>query len=205
MQVVKFREGLWQWGCPHPAWVEGCDWDRLVWSTYFEAADATVLIDPLLPAQPDDLDRFWRALDRDVERRGLPVTILLTCSWHGRSSADVAARYAADITAPSRGGAVPAGVEVRDPGVPPPNHEVAFRLPGDVLVTGDLIHVHNGRLAVAPASSHDETEASITWYRQRIGPVVADLLAPVPSLILTGHGSEDDPLHIQAFVDAHVR
>jgi hypothetical protein len=71
---------------------------------YYEADDATVLIDPLVPA--GDEDDFFVHLDADVERRGLPVVILLTANWHRRSADELAGRYAARI-----GGAMPAGVE----------------------------------------------------------------------------------------------
>ena len=45
-------------------------------------------------------------LDADVERRGLPVVILLTAEWHRRSADELARRYDARI-----GGAPPAGIE----------------------------------------------------------------------------------------------
>ena len=48
--------------------------------------------------------RFLEALDRDVERRGLPVTVLLTVPWHERSITELVERYAA-------GDGAPAGVE----------------------------------------------------------------------------------------------
>jgi hypothetical protein len=58
------------------------------------------LIDPLLP--PEDPDRFWAALDRDVARAGGDVHVLLTVFWHGRSAAEMVARYGARLWAPSR-------------------------------------------------------------------------------------------------------
>ena len=61
-----------------------------------------MLIDPLVPQ--DERDRFFEALDRDVERAGRPVAIALTCEWHGRSAAELRERYDADVWAP--GGAV---------------------------------------------------------------------------------------------------
>jgi glyoxylase-like metal-dependent hydrolase (beta-lactamase superfamily II) len=71
---------------------------------YYEADDATVLIDPLVPAGEED--EFLRHLDADVERRGRPVVVLLTAEWHRRSADELAARYDARI-----GGGLPAGVE----------------------------------------------------------------------------------------------
>jgi glyoxylase-like metal-dependent hydrolase (beta-lactamase superfamily II) len=84
--------GLWRWTAPHPDWKEGADWEREVGCVYYEAPDATVLIDPLVPPERE---RFFEALDRDVARRGLPVAILLTCAWHARSSDELDERYGA--------------------------------------------------------------------------------------------------------------
>ncbi len=71
---------------------------------YYEAADTTVLIDPLVPAGEED--ELFRHLDADVARRGLPVVILLTAEWHRRSADELAARYGARI-----GGDLPDGIE----------------------------------------------------------------------------------------------
>ena len=70
---------------------------------YYEAPDAVCLIDPLLPVGEEE--EFLGHLDRDVERVGLPVVILLTAAWHRRSSEELSARYAAENR-------VPQGVEV---------------------------------------------------------------------------------------------
>jgi hypothetical protein len=92
VKVSELAPGLWRWTALHPDWQQGADWEQEVGCVYYEAAGATVLIDPLVPAERE---RFFKALDRDVERRGLPVAILLTCAWHGRSSDELAERYAA--------------------------------------------------------------------------------------------------------------
>ena len=86
MDVQPLRPGLWRWTAPHPDWLPEKDkpggWAEYVGCVYFEPAenkrDAVVLIDPLAPpAGTPDAERFWRALDRDVERAGVPVAILL--------------------------------------------------------------------------------------------------------------------------------
>ena len=107
MEALRIAEGLWRWTAVHPNWEnwpgherEACE----VGCVYYEADDATVLIDPLVP--PSEEDDFFHHLDADVERRGLPVVILLTAEWHRRSAGALAGRYAARI-----GGALPAGVE----------------------------------------------------------------------------------------------
>ena len=99
MNVVELAPGLWRWTAPHPDWHEGADWEQEVGCVYYEAADATVLIDPLVPPERE---RFFEALDRDVQRRGLPVAILLTVPWHARSSAELAERYKTTTDVPAR-------------------------------------------------------------------------------------------------------
>jgi hypothetical protein len=44
-------------------------WPQEVGSVYAELPETIVLIDPQVP--PDEAERFWGALDRDVERRRL--------------------------------------------------------------------------------------------------------------------------------------
>jgi hypothetical protein len=98
MRVQELAPGLWRWTARHPAWgVHSDDWDPEVGCLYHEAADAVVLVDPLVPA--DDEERFWSALDADVLRAAKPVHVLLTAIWHGRSSTALADRYGAEIWA----------------------------------------------------------------------------------------------------------
>jgi glyoxylase-like metal-dependent hydrolase (beta-lactamase superfamily II) len=95
VDVQELAPGLWRWTAFHREWREevGC--------VYYEAPDAVVLIDPLVPE--DEAERFWRALDRDVERAGAPVHVLVTVFWHVRSTKEVADRYGAHVWAPARG------------------------------------------------------------------------------------------------------
>lgn len=107
MEAVRIADGLWRWTAEHPRWEHWPHHEREspeVGCAYYESPDATVLIDPLVPAGEEEA--FFRHLDADVERRGLPVVILLTAEWHRRSADELAARYGARI-----GGALPAGVE----------------------------------------------------------------------------------------------
>jgi glyoxylase-like metal-dependent hydrolase (beta-lactamase superfamily II) len=108
MRVQEIATGLWRWTGLHPAWTPadgGPDgWEQEVSCVFYEAPKAVVLIDPLVPME--DRDRFFRALDRDVERLARPVRVLLTVADHRRSSAELAERYKGTV------GDVPAGVEV---------------------------------------------------------------------------------------------
>jgi hypothetical protein len=108
MRVQEIATGLWRWTGFHPAWTPadgGPDgWDQEVGCVFYEAPEAIVLIDPLVPIE--DRDRFFLALDRDVERLARPVRVLLTVDDHRRSSEELAERYDGAI------GEVPDGVEV---------------------------------------------------------------------------------------------
>jgi len=140
VELSELDVGLWRWTAPHPDWKEGADWAEEVGCVYYEASDATVLIDPLVPPERE---RFLEALDRDVERRGLPVSILLTCAWHGRSSGELAERYGAAI-------GVSANNVVAMPF--PIAEETMYLLPDhSALVTGDsLMGDGRGGITVCP-------------------------------------------------------
>jgi len=140
MKVVELAPGLWRWTGAHPDWNEGADWEQEVGCVYYEAPGATVLIDPLVPPERD---RFFDALDRDVERRGLPVSILLTCAWHGRSSDELAECYGA-----SRDSSVAGVVALAFPVA----EETMYWLPDHrTLVTGDsLMGDSAGGITVCP-------------------------------------------------------
>jgi glyoxylase-like metal-dependent hydrolase (beta-lactamase superfamily II) len=108
VRVYEIATGLWRWTALHPAWTPadgGPDgWEQEVSCVFYEAPGAIVLVDPLVPME--DRDRFFEALDRDVERLGRPVRVLLTVADHRRSSAELAERYGGTI------GEAPAGVEI---------------------------------------------------------------------------------------------
>jgi hypothetical protein len=93
VDVVEIAPGLWRWTGYHEEWKEdvGC--------VYCETADGVVLIDPLV--SPEDRERFWYALDRDVERVGGQVHVLVTIFWHTRSAAAMIERHDAQLWAPS--------------------------------------------------------------------------------------------------------
>ena len=97
MDVQELRPGLWRWTGSHPEWNHAENWGPEVASVYAELEEAIVVVDPLVPEE--DEERFWSALDRDIERAGRPVHVLLTVFWHGRSSQAIADRYGAEIWA----------------------------------------------------------------------------------------------------------
>jgi hypothetical protein len=141
VQVRELTTGLWYWTGLHPAWTPadgGPDgWEQEVGSYYYEAPDSVVLFDPLVP--PEDEERFYEALDRDVERAALPVRILVTVDAHERSSQNLAERYGATI------GAVPVGVDTALSAW----NELVYWIPEHgALVFGDVVIGREGGLRV---------------------------------------------------------
>ena len=150
MEVLRLADGLWRWTAVHPRWELWPNHEREspeVGCVYYEAEDATVLIDPLVPAGEEDA--FIRHLDADVERRGLPVVILLTAEWHRRSTDELADRYRARV-----GGAMPAGIEEL-PIEGADERQVAYFIrPHGALVTCEVFSVDvDGELQVNPSPS----------------------------------------------------
>jgi hypothetical protein len=171
MTVTELAPGLWRWTAPHPDWKDGAGWEQEVGCIYYEAPDATVLFDPLVPPEREP---FFEALDRDVERRGLPLTILLTCTWHERSAAELAERYGA-------GDVPPAGVE----SFPLPEiEETVWWLPEHAaLVPGDVLLGAPEGVRVCPDS----------WLGEHSSPAsIRGALRPLLDLpverILVSHG-----------------
>jgi hypothetical protein len=152
-QPVEIRSGLWRWTAPHPEWRPGArsesadDWPREVGSVLFEAAHATVLIDPLVPAADERAFIGW--LDRRIEGRCLPVTILTTIQFHRRSRDQLVERYRASTSRARK--RLPDGVEaipIRGAG------ETMFWLAEQrALIPGDrIIGAAGGGLRVCPES-----------------------------------------------------
>jgi glyoxylase-like metal-dependent hydrolase (beta-lactamase superfamily II) len=182
VDVQKVGDGLWRWTAPHPDWKERDDWDRDVGCVYWEADDAVVLVDPLVPSDAADREHFLASLDRDVERAGRPVAILLTCEWHGRSHAELSARYDARVVSPPATGPLPGGATAI---AAPVAEEVVYWLPGArAAVPGDVLLGSSVEgLTLCPAS----------WVQGRGGLTqLAKDLAPLLDLpverVLTSHG-----------------
>jgi glyoxylase-like metal-dependent hydrolase (beta-lactamase superfamily II) len=157
MHVTEIGTGLWYWTGRHPGWTPadgGPDgWEPEVGCVYYEAPDAVVLVDPLVPME--DPGHFHEALDRDVRRARRPVRILLTTESHRRSTAELAERYGATV------GNLPARVEV----AVETWGETVYWLPEHgALVTGDVILGRDGGLYVPRAwleDGYDEVAESL--------------------------------------------
>ena len=175
MPAEEVTPGLRVWTAPHP------DLAERVWCTYVEVADATVLVDPLVPR--DDDEPFLRALDADVERRGLPVQILLSARQHRRSADELSTRYGAEIWDGS--GALPAGVETFPVEHPKPVERPFWLSSHRALVFGDALQVVDGELRVWWDRRWKVGE---DWYRDRLLPSLRPMLDLPVEHVLTGHG-----------------
>ncbi len=180
MEVTRIADGLWRWTTAHPEWRPGCGWDEEVGCVYWEADDAVVLVDPLVPVETSERSRFLDALDRDVERAGQSVVVLLTCEGHERSSAELGERYGGRTH--GRGaGLLPTGVVAV---ACASAHELVYWLEGPAaVVCGDVLLGRPSGLALCPES----------WLESGTRADLARELRPLLDLpverILTSHGA----------------
>ena len=182
----EVRPGLWRWTAPHPAWrpdatpESPADWPRDVGSVLVEADGATVLIDPLLPPDPEVLRG---ELDRLVRVRGVRVAVLTTIAFHRRSRDELARRYGAS-TSRARG-SLPPGVE---PLPIPGAGETMFWLAAHrTLVPGDrIMGAPGGGLRLCPESwlGYLSRCISLGELRERLRPL---LELPI-EVVLVSHG-----------------
>lgn len=183
MAPTEIAPGLFRWTAPHPDWKpdatpgSGEDWGQMVGCVLFEASDALVLIDPLLPSE--DRDQFLHWLDDRVA--GRPVSVLTTIHWHARDREMLAEHYAANTT--RAWNMVPRGVEpkpIRGGG------ETMFWIPTvAALVSGDrLLGDSEGGLRVCPESWLSRVQVD----RQGLAGLMAPLLELPIERVLVSHG-----------------
>jgi glyoxylase-like metal-dependent hydrolase (beta-lactamase superfamily II) len=201
VEIEQIAPHLWWWTAPHPDWTpddfkDGQGWERYVSSYALVADDSLVLFDPLVPA--DDEERFWAALDGDVEDHG-PPSILITLFWHARSARGIADRYEGatvwghEPAAAEVGKRVPGlrtfvGGDVLPGGVEPIPiaflDEAAFWLPSHrALVLGDSVLGYDGRTELCPASWLGEDGS-----REALEGSVRRALERGPERLLLTHG-----------------
>jgi glyoxylase-like metal-dependent hydrolase (beta-lactamase superfamily II) len=201
VELEQIAPHLWWWTAPHPDWgppdfQDGQGWERDVSCYALVEGDDLVLFDPLVPA--GDEERFWAALDGDVEHHG-PPSILLTIYWHARSTQAILARYegaTAWVHEPSLaafrervhvtysfqdGNLLPGEVEavaLHHRG------EAAFWIPRHrALVLGDSVLGYEGRAALSPANWLADDESV-----EELDASVRRALKRKPELLLLTHG-----------------
>lgn len=197
MEIGELRPRLWHWRARHPEWEkDGPDsgWEPTVESYAYvtPAGDELVLIDPLVPA--DDAERFWDALDRDVEHHGAPQ-VLLTVFYHARSAPEILERHGGTVWSDAR------TIE-RLEEVPAQTYAPGDRLPGG-LVAHDavgrrecVLWLDEHRALFAGDILHGGAEIRLCpddWFREEIVPddvrrSLAPLLELPVELMLTTHG-----------------
>jgi hypothetical protein len=184
MDVRELRPGLWRWTADHPEWNHSENWGPDVGCVYAELPDAVVLLDPLVPTEGEA--RFWEALDRDVERQGSAVHVLLTVHWHERSVEAVLERYDGTLWRPEHEGQLPAGVEAVVVEGADWKEAAFFLRPHGALVVGDLL-----------IGSDDGIELPIKWFpvaeqdwaRTELKADLRSRLLELPiELVLVSHG-----------------
>jgi hypothetical protein len=208
MELRPIADGLWRWTAQHPEWdrEQDGDWDREVGCVLYAAADATVLIDPLVV--PEDDDAAWAPLDRVVAERGRPVVVLTTIEFHARSRDAARRRYdAADL----RGGGddvrgadgLPAGVEARPL---PEAGETMYWLPAvATLVPGDrLLNPGGAGLRPSPPSWAGHMPRPLEAHE--LAAVLRPLLQLPVERVLVSHGDpvlEDGHAALARALQAH--
>jgi hypothetical protein len=186
MELQEMRPGLLRWTARHPeAETEPepespADWPPDVGSVAYEASDAFVFVDPLVPSEAEE---FWASLDERVRGHGQRVVVLTTIAFHRRSRDDVVERYGASTSRARR--TLPAGVEtipIRRAG------EVMVWLPEHgALVPGDrILGDGDGGLRLCPESwlRYLPSGMKLPELREALRPLL-DL--PV-ELVLVSHG-----------------
>ena len=185
MDVRELRPGLWRWTAAHPEWEHAEHWGPEVGSVYAELSDALVMVDPLVPQ--DEEDRFWEALDRDVERVGKPVHVLLTVHWHERSVAAVLDRYKATLWRPEEKGTLPSGVHAEVVKGSDWVEALFFLEPHRALIAGDLFIGKDGGGIELPVGWFPKGEQD--WAEQELKPELRKRLAELPvELVVVSHG-----------------
>lgn len=97
MKVHQLGDGLWRWSVGNRT------------SAYIEHGDIMILVDPLLPPEADEAERFRAAIARDLERLAGPVWVVLTREGHPRDAAVLVEMTGAQVWHPGMGQA-PAGL-----------------------------------------------------------------------------------------------
>jgi len=185
MDVRELRPGLWRWTAAHPEWEHAEHWGPEVGSVYAELPEALVMVDPLVAL--DDEDRFWEALDRDVERVGKPVHVLLTVHWHERSVAAVLERYKATLWRPEEKGTLPAGVHAEVVKGSDWVEALFFLEPHRALIAGDLLIGRAGGGIELPVGWFPKGEQD--WAELKLKPELQKRLAELPiELVVVSHG-----------------
>jgi hypothetical protein len=197
--LEELTEGLWRWTERHPEWHPG-EFGKEVACFAVQAGDDTLLIDPLLPEDPEPV------LDLVEEILGDRLTVLVTIPYHVRSAEEIWDRYRGQTEVSIRGHEAAAkrlddrtGFEALAPGDDLPGAASAYRIGKPVrqetplllpshraLVFGDAVAEVGGRLRVwSDRRVDDKVER---FYRERFNPTLEPLLDLDFERVLVTHG-----------------
>jgi hypothetical protein len=201
----KLSKDLWRWTARHPEWHPG-EFGKEVACFALRSGDDTVLVDPLLPPDPDPVLQLVE--DNLAER----LSILVTIPYHVRSSEEIWQRFRKQVKttihghpacarrlgktsgfkplAPKPGalpaGELPAGITAHPIGKPR-RHETPLHIPSHrALVFGDAVAEAGGRLVVW-AGEHVDARVE-RFYRERFNPTLEPLLELDFDRVLVTHG-----------------
>jgi hypothetical protein len=195
----QLADGLWRWTGRHPEWHPG-EFGSEVASFALRAEDETLLIDPLLPPDPDAV---LALIDRELGNR---LAMLISVPYHVRSSQALRDRYRGQVEttiwghpacrkrlsdgagfhAFDPGDALPAGVSAYRIGSPR-RHEMPLLVPSHrALVFGDAVAEVDGELRVW-ADKRVDADVS-RFYRERFNPTLEPLLELDFDSVLVTHG-----------------
>jgi hypothetical protein len=189
----QLAPGLWRWTARHAEWHPG-EFGSEVASYAVRAGDETVLIDPLLPLDPDPvLDLIGGTVQGSLQ-------ILITVPYHVRSSEEIRRRFRKDAETTiwghpacrkrldkqagfkefQPGDELPAGVTAHAIGKPR-RHEMPLHLPSHRAVAEQ-----GGKLRVWTSERVDERVTR--FYRERFNPTLQPLLELDFDRVLVTHG-----------------
>jgi hypothetical protein len=197
--VQELAPGLWRWTARHPEWHPG-EFGSEVGAFALKAGEETILIDPLLPPDPESvLDLIDDQLDGSLQ-------ILITVPYHVRDAEQIRRRYRkrapttiwghpscrkrldqqAGFRDVAPGDELPAGVTAHAIGKPR-RHETPLHLPSHrALVFGDAVVEEGGRLRVWSDGRVDDRVTR--FYRERFNPTLVPLLELDFDRVLVTHG-----------------
>jgi hypothetical protein len=197
----QIADGLWRWTAQHPEWHPG-EFGREVASFALQAGDDTLLIDPLLPPDPDAVIGL---IDEQLDGAGR-LSILITIPYHVRSSEEIRRQFRkraettiwghpacrkrlreqAGFREIEPGAELPAGVSAHAIGKPR-RHEMPLLIPSHAaLVFGDAVAEVDGDLRVWSDRPVDADVAR--FYRERFNPTLERLLELDFGRVLVTHG-----------------
>jgi hypothetical protein len=198
-QPEQLTDGLWRWTARHPEWHPG-EFGSEVVSFALRAGDDTVLIDPLLPPEPDAV---LGLIERELGER---LAMLISVPYHVRSSEEIRNRFRGEVETTIWGHpacrkrlADGAGFQAFEPGdrLPggasaykigkPPRHEMPLLLPSHrALVFGDAVAEVGGELRVW---ADKRVDANVSrFYHERFNPTLEPLLELDFESVLVTHG-----------------